>query len=168
MRADAPVVEDPNRLGFLFSELLDESRMQEDEHEPLLVSIGETRWLRQWRGHEVAGRMITESGDVPRDVSVTVALGTLGDPVSSSEAMAMTAMVAAAAARLPASAFYYPDEYLPYARVAYSPTSVLEYLRRTELPAAKRAPVTRERPPGRNEPCHCGSGAKYKRCHGAA
>ncbi|MBK8264407.1 MAG: SEC-C domain-containing protein [Nannocystis sp.] len=20
---------------------------------------------------------------------------------------------------------------------------------------------------GRNDPCHCGSGAKYKRCHGA-
>ncbi|MFN0185087.1 MAG: SEC-C metal-binding domain-containing protein, partial [Aquabacterium sp.] len=22
--------------------------------------------------------------------------------------------------------------------------------------------------PGRNEPCHCGSGRKYKLCHGAA
>ena len=22
------------------------------------------------------------------------------------------------------------------------------------------------KPPGRNEPCHCGSGLKYKRCHG--
>jgi uncharacterized protein len=22
--------------------------------------------------------------------------------------------------------------------------------------------------PGRNEPCHCGSGLKFKKCHGAA
>lgn len=28
-------------------------------------------------------------------------------------------------------------------------------------------PVTRARPPGRNDPCPCGSGIKYKRCHGA-
>lgn len=30
-----------------------------------------------------------------------------------------------------------------------------------------QAPVVREGPKiGRNEPCHCGSGKKYKRCHG--
>lgn len=31
------------------------------------------------------------------------------------------------------------------------------------------APFRREGPKlGRNDPCHCGSGKKYKRCHGAA
>ncbi|HLF55640.1 MAG TPA: SEC-C metal-binding domain-containing protein [Thermoanaerobaculia bacterium] len=25
-----------------------------------------------------------------------------------------------------------------------------------------------EKTPGRNEPCWCGSGKKYKKCHGAA
>ena len=31
------------------------------------------------------------------------------------------------------------------------------------------APYRREAPkPGRNEPCFCGSGKKYKKCHGAA
>jgi SEC-C motif-containing protein len=29
------------------------------------------------------------------------------------------------------------------------------------------APVRREEHPGRNEPCSCGSGKKYKKCHGA-
>jgi len=24
-----------------------------------------------------------------------------------------------------------------------------------------------EATPGRNDPCHCGSGKKYKKCHGA-
>lgn len=28
-----------------------------------------------------------------------------------------------------------------------------------------RAPATRDPRPGRNDPCHCGSGKKYKRCH---
>jgi preprotein translocase subunit SecA len=30
-------------------------------------------------------------------------------------------------------------------------------------------PFRREEPKlGRNDPCHCGSGKKYKKCHGAA
>ena len=32
--------------------------------------------------------------------------------------------------------------------------------------APKRAPVTRGEEVGRNEPCPCGSGKKYKKCHG--
>jgi len=34
--------------------------------------------------------------------------------------------------------------------------------------ASKRAPVTTQEPKvGRNDPCPCGSGKKYKKCHGA-
>jgi uncharacterized protein YecA (UPF0149 family) len=29
----------------------------------------------------------------------------------------------------------------------------------------KRIPVSREQRPGRNDPCQCGSGKKYKKCH---
>jgi preprotein translocase subunit SecA len=42
-----------------------------------------------------------------------------------------------------------------------------------EAPTASGAPVARAgaavatRTPGRNEPCYCGSGKKYKKCHGA-
>jgi preprotein translocase subunit SecA len=32
--------------------------------------------------------------------------------------------------------------------------------------AARRNPVTVDREPGRNDPCPCGSGKKYKHCHG--
>ncbi len=31
---------------------------------------------------------------------------------------------------------------------------------------AERKPISVEKTPGRNEPCHCGSGKKYKKCHG--
>ena len=34
--------------------------------------------------------------------------------------------------------------------------------------ARNREPVRRESKVGRNDPCHCGSGLKYKRCHGKA
>ena len=29
----------------------------------------------------------------------------------------------------------------------------------------KRIPVNKEKKPGRNDPCWCGSGKKYKKCH---
>jgi len=31
----------------------------------------------------------------------------------------------------------------------------------------ERVPVSVEKEPGRNDPCPCGSGKKYKKCHGA-
>ena len=37
---------------------------------------------------------------------------------------------------------------------------------RGEAEAAKAEPVTAEDEPGRNDPCPCGSGKKYKKCHG--
>jgi len=34
-------------------------------------------------------------------------------------------------------------------------------------PAAQRQIVNEHREVGRNDPCWCGSGKKFKRCHGA-
>ncbi|MBW2362419.1 MAG: SEC-C domain-containing protein, partial [Deltaproteobacteria bacterium] len=42
---------------------------------------------------------------------------------------------------------------------------------RRQAPAAARAPGDAAAPQGkvgRNDPCPCGSGHKYKKCHGAA
>ena len=36
-----------------------------------------------------------------------------------------------------------------------------------EATAGKRQPIRVEKTPGRNDPCPCGSGKKYKHCHGA-
>jgi preprotein translocase subunit SecA len=38
---------------------------------------------------------------------------------------------------------------------------------RGEAEPATRAPVSVDKEPGRNDPCPCGSGKKYKKCHGA-
>ena len=37
---------------------------------------------------------------------------------------------------------------------------------RQSQPQQKVAPVQVDKKPGRNEPCFCGSGKKYKNCHG--
>ena len=36
-----------------------------------------------------------------------------------------------------------------------------------EVPEETQQPVKVEKTPGRNEPCYCGSGKKYKQCHGS-
>ena len=36
------------------------------------------------------------------------------------------------------------------------------------MPRPKPQPVRTEKKIGRNEPCPCGSGKKYKNCHGKA
>jgi uncharacterized protein YecA (UPF0149 family) len=49
---------------------------------------------------------------------------------------------------------------------------IAEYIRRGELPptagaaAAEKAKAPGAAPPGRNDPCPCGSGRKFKACCG--
>ncbi|RYD52323.1 MAG: preprotein translocase subunit SecA [Sphingobacteriales bacterium] len=42
-----------------------------------------------------------------------------------------------------------------------------DYYNPREIPETKREPVTADPKIGRNDPCPCGSGKKYKNCHGA-
>jgi hypothetical protein len=65
------------------------------------------------------------------------------------------------------------DLYLPAATLAtidlaFQPDLVLDQLDDIARYARGFQPVRREATPGRNEPCSCGSGKKYKRCCGAA
>jgi preprotein translocase subunit SecA len=55
------------------------------------------------------------------------------------------------------------------AAAAAAPVEELAGLEAAPTPIAEEAPqqpVKVERTPGRNEPCYCGSGKKYKLCHG--
>jgi hypothetical protein len=65
------------------------------------------------------------------------------------------------------------DLYLPAATLAgmglsFSPDFVLDHLDDYATYMRRFDPVRRVATPGRNEPCSCGSGKKYKRCCGAA
>jgi preprotein translocase subunit SecA len=46
-------------------------------------------------------------------------------------------------------------------------TAVLETLDLPQAPVVEQRVTTEEEQIGRNDPCWCGSGKKYKKCHGA-
>jgi uncharacterized protein YecA (UPF0149 family) len=56
------------------------------------------------------------------------------------------------------------------ARVESDPAPDVSRLETNRGEAAERKaePVTAADEPGRNDPCPCGSGKKYKKCHGRA
>ena len=47
-------------------------------------------------------------------------------------------------------------------KLSVAPASVTGMLQKL----AERKPVSVEKTLGRNDPCHCGSGKKFKKCHG--
>ena len=55
-----------------------------------------------------------------------------------------------------------------HARAAASPATDVSTLATNRGEARKLKPATVQAPPGRNAPCPCGSGRKYKKCHGRA
>jgi hypothetical protein len=68
------------------------------------------------------------------------------------------------AARAAAEDFYYPREVVRAWLGQWEPEESLERLKRFAEP--KKEAVRAEPKPGRNDPCPCGSGKKYKKCHG--
>lgn len=71
-------------------------------------------------------------------------------------------------ARFEARDFYLPARYASLVHERYSRSSALEYVK-VRVGAdfrSRRKPYVAPTKPGRNEPCSCGSGKKYKRCCG--
>ncbi|MFO7561045.1 MAG: SEC-C metal-binding domain-containing protein [Enhygromyxa sp.] len=67
-----------------------------------------------------------------------------------------------------AKTFYLPETFVAMARMPYSrETGLLLLEPRKQLGVARPAPIVKPPKIGRNQPCPCGSGAKYKRCCGA-
>lgn len=65
----------------------------------------------------------------------------------------------------------YEDLYLPEEVLATWPadeddSEAFAYAEALRAEDARLRPPPAPRQPGRNEPCHCGSGRKYKKCHG--
>ena len=71
------------------------------------------------------------------------------------------------AARAEAEDFYFPREVLRAWHGEWQPAEGLERLTRLSRNVAKKEPVRIAPPPGRNDPCTCGSGKKWKKCHGS-
>jgi uncharacterized protein YecA (UPF0149 family) len=70
------------------------------------------------------------------------------------------------AARASAEDFYLPRDHVSAWLRAWEPVETIERMKRSFAKRPKPAPV-RSVSPGRNEPCPCGSGKKWKKCHGS-
>ncbi len=91
-----------------------------------------------------AARGMAPAGETP------VPDGAPGQPPAREPAFSATGVAASAAVQELA-----PDD-----------TAARAALRAGQRPRRAGAPATATKTPGRNEPCHCGSGRKYKKCHG--
>ena len=101
--------------------------------------------------------------DVPDDVARTALLSFDGD-INLPQLQMLTVHAMVVAAKAQAEDFYFPRDYVRAWFGQWAPEETLERLKR--FATKKEEPVRRAPEPGRNDPCPCGSGKKYKKCHG--
>jgi hypothetical protein len=127
-------------------------------------------------GQEIAGRRLGIRSDaVPRELAVTMMwvpenlltfvlqmLLSLDAPYSG-EHRSMPFLAAPLLATARAEDFYFPREIAARMSEPWTPEMTVEYVTRFDGGLA-HAPVRAGEKTGRNEPCPCGSGKKFKRC----
>lgn len=107
----------------------------------------------------------TKPEDVPDDLARTAVLSTDLD-VHNENVQNFIFHVMPLAARASAEEFYFPREVVRAWLGQWTPEETLERLKRAKKALPKKAPVRIENKVGRNDPCTCGSGKKWKKCHG--
>jgi hypothetical protein len=105
----------------------------------------------------------TDAAQVSDDLARTAVLSFDGD-IHDGRMQNMTIMALPLAARAAPEDFYYPREVVRAWLGQWTPEESFERLKRFAEP--KKEAVRAQPRPGRNDPCPCGSGKKYKKCHG--
>ncbi len=105
--------------------------------------------------------------DVPDDLALPALMHLHNELTADGKAMVLALIMLPWLATVSGPAMYLPGQILEQCKSLFDPEDLAQRLRkyhyaRAGAPAA-RAPAR----PGRNEPCSCGSGKKYKRCCGA-
>jgi hypothetical protein len=123
------------------------------------------------RLHVALGRMhvtkkTDDAGELPEDVARIVAANSPTTFLSSREGLVLVFACLPWISRAQPEDLYWPAEYLDAIRVAWHPEQAARVLRDTQVAYPAAEPARVQAAPGRNEPCPCGSGKKYKRCHG--
>jgi hypothetical protein len=101
---------------------------------------------------------------VPDDLARTAVL-CLDADVHESSVQNLLLMVLPVAARAAAEDFYHPRDVVRAWFGQWTPEESLDRLKRFAR-GPKKEGVRAEARPGRNDPCPCGSGKKWKKCHG--
>jgi SEC-C motif len=104
--------------------------------------------------------------DVPESLARTAVLAFDGDPTDEPVQRCILTALPIAARAAPED-FYFPRDVVRAWFGSWSGEETLHRLKRFEKTARKREPVRAAPAPGRNAPCPCGSGKKWKRCCGA-
>jgi hypothetical protein len=103
--------------------------------------------------------------DVPPDLARTAVLS-FDASLNDDQALNVALYALPAAARASAEDFYYPRDVVRAWLGEWTPQETLDRLKRIAEIEPKKVPQRVESRPGRNDPCPCGSGKKWKKCHG--
>jgi hypothetical protein len=104
--------------------------------------------------------------DVPDDLALPAVLGFDGNVFEKTQSQ-LTFGALTLAAKAAAQDFYFPRAAVRAYLGAWTPEETVERIERVRAALPPGVPVRAEKKPGRNDPCPCGSGKKWKKCHGA-
>ena len=104
---------------------------------------------------------------MPDALAMTMAVNLEWDVFGSQNGLLLPIYTLPWLARAAAEDLYLPREYLRAVRFKWEPSDTLALLAAHRVGPTVKVPVRAEEVPGRNDSCSCGSGKKYKRCHGA-
>ena len=105
--------------------------------------------------------------DVPDDLAMCLAANNPGDHMNKTEDIFFMFCCLPWAARAKPEDLYLPSAFGRTYWGPYDPRDTLALINRWVEYYGKERPVVAAPVPGRNEPCNCNSGKKYKRCCGA-
>ena len=107
-----------------------------------------------------------DAGELPEDIARLLAVNSPTTFVSSREGLILLFSCLPWVSRAQPEELYWPAEHLEVIRQKWNPEQAASVLRETQVANPAAEPARVQAVPGRNETCPCGSGKKYKRCHG--
>lgn len=160
-----PTVTNTQRLLAMAAQIVDE---KEDALREEAIDVGRKIAFSQGeRAPAGSPYRYARYEDVPEDVALPTLFDCWYDALNGERSADITLIGVVAASRARAEDFYHSASAL---RVFQDPDTeergrMLVDMQRTLFGAPTT--VRSEPKPGRNDPCHCGSGKKFKKCHGA-
>lgn len=152
-------------FGFWAAEAMD----RVDEDIATTIKVGQD-FCVNFSEHLPAGHPLkyTKPEDVPPDLARTAVLSWDADSYNDS-VQNLAFHTLSTAARASAEDFYFPREIVRAWFGSWDPEETLFRLSRfaAQREKQKHKPVRAAPTPGRNDPCPCGSGKKWKKCHGS-
>jgi hypothetical protein len=109
----------------------------------------------------------TRPEDVPEDLAMPALIHLFCDLPVDSTSMALGTIMLPWLATATGPALYLPAQLLDRCKSLFDAEELAQRLARSHYARAAAPPARAPARPGRNEPCACGSGKKYKRCCGA-